>query len=630
MLQQIRDKITGWFAIVFLGAIAIVFIFWGIQFESSANVAAATVNGEKIPVEAVRRAWQERQSELQRLTRDELPPEVVTEEQGRIIDEYVRRELLVQRAGELGYRVSDQELAEALARIPALQVDGVFSRDRYAALLRAQGRSEAEFEAEFRRDLEINQLRNALALSAFALPSEVRRRVELTGEVRDVDLLVLPADRFLAGVTLTPGQVEAWYRDHEADYRSPESVALQYVRLGLDDVAAGVEVTEDALRRHYDEVAAERYVSPERRRARHILVESGTDDAAAKARAEQLLARARAGEDFATLASQNSDDPGSKAQGGDLGWATRDSFVAPFADALFSMNPGEIRGPVKTQFGYHVIRVDEIEAAHQRPFDEVRAELEDDYRRDEAQARFYERSQQLADEAFANLDSLDGVAQTLGLPLRTVDTFTRQGGGELGADRKVIEAAFSEDVLVGRQNSPAVNLGDDAVVVLRVTEHRPAAQRPLEAVRGEVEAALRQKGAREAAAAAAKAAAARVAAGEPWPAVAASLGVEPAGTATVTRREEGVPPELLKAIFATAAPAADRAASGVAALPNGDAALFAVRAVRPGTIASPEAAAALGDTARQAAERSALGEFAAYVAELERSAKITRNPKVFE
>ena len=630
MLQQIRDKITGWFAIVFLGAIAIVFIFWGIQFESSANVAAATVNGEKIPVEVVRRAWQERQSELQRLTRDELPPEVVTEEQGRIIDEYVRRELLVQRAGELGYRVSDQELAEALARIPALQVDGVFSRDRYAALLRAQGRSEAEFEAEFRRDLEINQLRNALALSAFALPSEVRRRVELTGEVRDVDLLVLPADRFLAGVTLTPGQVEAWYRDHEADYRSAESVALQYVRLGLDDVAAGVEVTEDALRRHYDEVAAERYVSPERRRARHILVESGTDDAAAKARAEQLLARARAGEDFATLASQNSDDPGSKAQGGDLGWATRESFVAPFADALFTMEKGEIRGPVKTQFGYHVIRVDEIEAAHQRPFDEVRAELEDDYRRDEAQARFYERSQQLADEAFANLDSLDGVAQTLGLPLRTVDTFTRQGGGELGTDRKVIEAAFSEDVLVGRQNSPAVNVGDDAVVVLRVTEHRPAAQRPLEAVRGEVEAALRQKGAREAAAAAAKAAAARVAAGEPWPAVAASLGVEPAGTATVTRREEGVPPELLKAIFATAAPAADRAASGVAALPNGDAALFAVRAVRPGTIASPEAAAALGDTARQAAERSALGEFAAYVAELERSAKITRNSKVFE
>ena len=630
MLQQIRDKITGWFAIVFLGAIAIVFIFWGIQFESSVNVAAATVNGEKIPVEAVRRAWQDRQSELQRATRDELPPEVIAEEQRRILDDFVRRELLVQRAEELGYRVSDKELVEALARIPALQVDGVFSRDRYAALLRAQGRSEAEFEAEFRRDLQINQLRNALALSAFALPGEVRRRVELAGELRDVDLLVVPAERFLAGVTVTPEQVEAWFRDHEAEYRTVESVALQYVRLGLEDVAAGVEVTEDALRRHYEEVAAERYVSPERRRGRHILVESGTDDAAARAKAEKLLERARAGEDFATLAAQSSDDPGSRAQGGDLGWSTRESFVASFADALFAMEKGEIRGPVKTQFGYHVIRLDELEAAHQRPYDEVRAELEEDYRRDQAQSRFYERSQQLADEAFANLDSLDGVSQKLGLPLKTVDTFTRQGGGDLGADRKVIEAAFSEEVLQGRQNSPAISVGDDAVVVLRVTDHRPAAQRALDEVRGEVEAAVRQKGARDAAVAAARAAAARVAAGESWPTVAASLGIEPAGAATVTRNQEGVPPELLKAVFSTAVPAADRVSSGVAALANGDAALFVVRAVRPGSLASPEVAAALGDTARQAATRSALGEFSAYVAELERTAKITRNPSVFE
>jgi peptidyl-prolyl cis-trans isomerase D len=630
MLQQIRDKITGWFAIVFLGAIAIVFIFWGIQFESSADVAAATVNGEEIPVEAVRRAWQERQSELQRLTRDELPPDVVSDAQRQILDEFVRRELLAQRAGELGYRVSDKELAEALASIPALQVDGVFSRDRYAALLRSQGRSEAEFEVEFRRDLEINQLRNALALSAFALPSEVRRRVELTGEVRDVDLLVVPAERFLAGVTVTPAQVEAWFRDHEADYRTEESVALQYVRLGLDDVAAGVEVTEDALRRHYEEVAAERYVSPERRRARHILVESGTDDAAARARAEQLLARARAGEDFAALAARNSDDPGSKDQGGDLGWSTRESFVAAFADALFGMDKGELRGPVKTQFGYHIIRLDEVEAAHQRSFDEVRAELEGDFRRDQAQARFYERSQQLADEAFANLDSLDGVAKSLGLPLRTVETFSRKGGGEFGTERKVIEAAFSEDVLQGRQNSPAISLGDDAVVVLRVTDHRPAAQRSLEEVRGEVEAAVRRQGTRDAAAAAAGAAAGRVGAGEAWPAVAASLGIEPAGTATVARSQEGVPPELLKAMFAAAAPAAGGVTSGVAALPNGDAALFAVRAVRPGTLANPETAAALGDTARDVATRSALGEFSAYVAELERTAKVTRNPKVFE
>jgi len=630
MLQKIRDKITGWFAIVFLSAIAIVFIFWGIRFESSVNAAAATVNGEKIPVEAVRRAWQERQTELQRLTRDELPPELVAAEQQRILEDFVRRELLLQRADALGYRVSDQELVQALARIPALQVDGVFSRDRYAALLRSQGRSETEFEAEFRRDLEINQLRNALAVSAFALPSEVRRRVELTGETRDVDLLVVPAARFLPEVKVTPEQVEAWYKAHEADYRTEESVALQYVRLGLDDVAAGVKVTDEELRRHYDEVAAERYVTPERRRGRHILIESGTDDAAAKAKAEKLVERARAGEDFATLAEQNSDDPGSKAQGGDLGWATRESFVAPFADALFGMEKGEIRGPVKTQFGYHIIRLDDIEPAHQRPFEEVRAEVEEDFRRDQAQSLFYERSQQLADEAFANLDSLDVVAQKLGLPLKTVDHFTREGGGDLGADRKVIEAAFSEDVLEGRQNSPAISVGDDAVVVLRVTDHRPSAQRSLEDVRGEIEATLREKGATEAAEAAARTAAGRVGAGEAWPEVATSLGVAPAGVQTFARNQEGAPPALLKAIFSAAAPPAGGMSSGVAALPDGDAAVFVVSAVRPGSAASPGGGTDLADTARQAAAREALGEFSAYVAELERTAKVTMNAKVFE
>jgi peptidyl-prolyl cis-trans isomerase D len=585
MLQQIRDKITGWVAIVFLSVIAIVFIFWGVQFESSTNVAAATVNGEKIPVELVRRAWQDRQSELQQLSRDELPPELVQQEQQRILDDFIRRELLVQRAGQLGYRVSDRELAEALARIPALQVDGVFSRDRYAALLRAQGRTEADFEAEFRRDLQINQLSNAVAISAFALPGEVRRRVEL---------------------------------------------ALQYVQLSLSDVEGSIEVSDEALRRHYEEVAAERFQTTERRRARHILVEAGTDDAAARARAESLAERARAGEDFSTLAAQNSDDPGSKGQGGDLGWATRESFVAPFADALFGMAKGEVRGPVQTQFGYHVIKLDDLEAAHQRSFDEVRAELESDYRREQAQTEFYERSQQLADEAFASLNELESVAQQLGLETRAVEVFTRQGGGPFGAERKLIEAAFSDEVLQERQNSPAINVGEDSVVVLRVTEHRPPVQRPLDEVRGEIEQNLRAQRAREAAEAAARAAAARIAAGEGWTDVASSLGLQPMGGRSVTRTEETLPPELLQAVFTAAAPASGQVSSGVAALPGGDAALFVVSGMRPGSVSSPQAAADLAARAQRAAGQVALAEFSSYVAALERNAKITRNSKLFE
>ena len=223
--------------------------------------------------------------------------------------------------------MSDRELAEAIAAVPELQVDGAFSRDRYAALLRAQGRSEADFEADYRIDLEIGQIQNAVMGSAFTLPGEIKRRVALQGEARETQMLLLPAANYAAGVTVTPEQVAARYEQDKGKLLTPESASIQYLQLNLADVAATVQVTDEALRAFYDQVAAERYTTTERRQARHILIETGSDEAAAQARAEKLAAEARAGADFAALAAQNSDDPGSKGQGGDLGWATRDSFV---------------------------------------------------------------------------------------------------------------------------------------------------------------------------------------------------------------------------------------------------------------------------------------------------------------
>ncbi len=631
MLQQIRDKISGWFATLFLGAIAVVFIFWGIRFESSTTRAAAKVNGESVPVEPVRRAWQERQSELQKALRDELPEAVVKDEQHKLLEGFVRREVVLQHAREAGYRVSDADIVRQLEQIPALQVDGKFSRDRYAALLRAQGRSEVEFEQDFRRDLEVQQLQNGIGISAFATPGEIRRRIEIEGETRDVAYVTLPASRFGPSATASTEEIAAHYAAHKADYMSPETASLQYLQLSLADVAAGVAVTDEALHQYYDQVAAERFLDPERRRARHILVETGKDDAGAKKKAEAIYARAKAGEDFAKLATGNSDDPGSKAQGGDLGWSTREALVAPFADALFAMQKGELRGPVKTQFGYHVILLEDVSPAHQRSFDEVRPELEGEYRNDQAQSLFYERSQQLADDAFAALSELDSVAKKSGLKLQTVDGYTRQGGGPFGADRKVIEAVFSNDVLQDRQNSPAINVGDDSVVVLRVTDYKPAAQQPLEAVSKLIEGQLRVKAAFRATEAAAKKEAARLAAGGTLAEVASSLELQPSPTAAMTRADTGVPAPLLKAVFAAPRPAQGQSSSGTAVYPNGDVAIFVVSAVRTGALPStPEAAAQLQQQARRASESNAVAEFSAYVAELVRTAKISLNESVFE
>ncbi len=631
MLQQIRDKITGWFAAVFLGAIAVVFIFWGIQFESSSSVAAAKVNGESIPAEQVRRAWQQRQSELQQAMRDELPPALVKEEQAKLLNDTVRREVLVQHVNKMGYRVSDQAIVSQLEKIPALQVDGRFSRDRYAALLRQQGTSEAEFEIEFRRDLEIGQLQNGVGISAFATPGEVRRRIELEGETRDVDYVTVPASKFAGQAVVNPADVSASYEKNKASYVTQETVSLQYLQLKLADVASGVPVTEEGLRQYYEQVAPERFQAPERRRARHILIESGSDDAAAKKKADDVYAQAKAGGDFAGLAAQYSDDPGSKGQGGELGWSTRESFVKPFADALFAMQAGEVRGPVKTQFGYHVIQLEEVQASHQRSFDEVRAELEAEYRNEQAQSLFYEKSQQLADESFSSLSELDSVAKKLGLQVQTVEAYTRKGGGPFGADRKVIEAVFSDDVLQQRQNSPAINFGDDSAIVLRVTDYKPSAQRTLEEMRPEIEASLRDQAVRQAALAAAGADAARVNGGAAFADVAGALGLQPAGVVTLMRTTDTVPASLLKAAYAVPRPAPGKVTSGTAVLPDGDIALFVVTDVKSGTLpATPDAVGLVAQQAQRAANQSAGAEFSAYVAELVRTAKIRLNEKVFE
>jgi len=493
MLQQIRDKISGWFAWVFLGAIAVVFIFWGIRFESGPMAAAAKVNGESIPLEQVRRAWQQRQTELQQATRDELPAALVKAEQTRLLNDFIDREVLIQHATEMGYRVSDLDIARAIEAIPELQVDGKFSRDRYSALLAAQGRSEAQFEQDFRRDIQVAQLRNGIAISSFATPRELGRRLALEGETRDIDYFTIAAAPFAAQVAVSPGDVQAYYDANKTSFVTPETVSLQYVAIKAADVAATVEVTDEALHEYYDQVAPERYQDPERRRARHILIEAGADDAAARKKAEEVLAKAKAGEDFGKLASEYSDDPGSRAAGGELGWATRQSFVQPFADALFAMQVGEISDPVKTQFGYHVIQLEEVQPARQRSFDEVRAELEAEYRSEQAQSQFYEKSQSLADDAFAALTELESVAQKYGLALETVAVFTREGGGPFDGNRKVIDAVFSDEVLQERQNSPAINVTDDEVAVFRVTDYKPAAPRPLDEVRGEIEVALREQ-----------------------------------------------------------------------------------------------------------------------------------------
>lgn len=631
MLQKIRDKVSGWIASVFLGALAVVFVFWGINFESSASAYAAKVDGEKIPVETARRAWQQRQTQLQQMVQGEVPPELMQAQKKAVLDQFVRQTLLTQRAQKGGYYVTDEELAKRVMEIPQFQTDGKFSADRYNAMIRQAGMTTTKFESDLKTELLVTQIQTAVIDSAFVTPHDLERRFKLEKQERELDYALIAANSFANQIKLTDEQIQQWYDGHKNDYLTAETVDLQYLELTRASTEGAVQVTDEALKDYYAQVK-DRFETQERRKARHILVTAsdGLDDAAAEKKAKELYEKVKGGADFAQLAKENSKDPGSAAQGGDLGFAQRGMFVGPFEDALFSMQPGEVRGPIKTQFGYHVIKLDEIEAGKLKTFEEARPELEAEFRKEKSQQLFYDASQKLADQSFSALTTLDPVAKSLNLELKEIKGFTRQGGGALGNEAPVIDAAFSEDVVERRQNSSLVTIGEDKVLVLRVTDHKPAEARPLADVRADVETQLRTKLSRDAAAKKGADIVARLEKGDAWSTLAAD-GVTAVGKRFVTRQDSIVPPAVNRAVFAvptTKIAAAKPYYAGVVT-DDGNYAVIALTAVQPG---DPSKEAAAEHSSRRAQSERQLGneEFSAYLSEAEAKADIVRNEAVFE
>jgi peptidyl-prolyl cis-trans isomerase D len=518
-----------------------------------------------------------------------------------------------------------------MAKVPALQAEGKFDYGHALAVLRAQGRSPAEIEELFRRDAKIRQLESALSASSFATPTEIKALRALTQQQRELSWLTVSAAKYAATAAPDDAAVKAYYDAHKPEYMTPETVNLRYVELSLAQLASQVTVDDAQLKAYYEEQKTktpERFVQAEQRRVRHILlpVNDPKEDAAVKAKAEGILKRAQSGEDFAKLAKEFSQDPGSAAQGGDLGWSERKIFVGPFADAAFSMKVDEIRGPVKTQFGYHILKLDGIQAPAVKSFEQAKAELETEYKRNEAERLFNNAQDQLADAALQNATDIDIVAKKAGLTVQDITNFTRSsGGGALGNVPAVIEAAFSQDVLDGRL-SPIVEVEKGRGIVMRATDHKLPEQKPLEAVRTEVVSAWKKQRGVELAAAAATDAVKRLNAGESWDAIAKSLGVAAQAPKFIARSEQDVPMEIRVSAFKAPKPAQKPIYENVS-LADGDAAVLALSAVRE----DPKAATIQdADMRRQYAAQVASGEAQSYAAGARADAKVTLNLKAID
>ncbi len=651
MLQWINDrmKVFGW---LFIAPLAVVFVFWGVQgivSFSTRQDKGLSVNGQDVPVERVREAYQRQLAQMNRIYPDEVPAQVRTEAQQRLVDEYVNTELVTQKTDQLRYVVTDSDVIDSIHAYDGFQVAGKFDRSAYEALLRAQGYTPQRFEIEQRQLLKSRALESGIFISAFATPTDLVRAAALKGETREAGYAVLPLAKYAPAAKADEAAIAAYYEKHKAEYMTPESVKLAYVALTVGDVARDVTVNDAALSTYFDTVR-DRYVEPEKRHARHVLIQPGNDDAAAKKKAEEVFAEAlKPGADFAAIAKKYSMDAGSAQQGGDLGWAEKGFFVAPFADAVFAMKPGDIKGPVKTEFGWHVIKLEEIQPGVSKKFEDVKAELEPDYRKVEGEKRFGEKQEQIEQLAFEQNDSLAPVAKALGLKIAEVPVFYRGlPGNALAASPKVLQAAFGADVL-GGQNSKAIELAPGNVVVVRSTEHKLPAQEPLETVRAAVTAAVKHESALAAAKAAAATLAKSLEGGTAWDQALKPIGtVAPPAPAAATppakpakpaapdaivltparfigRAEKDVAPELVRAVFSAAAPVANSRSVGSVSLANGDVAVFSVTAVKPGALAAESA------EDRRALEGAAAdSDFATYLSVMRSHADIHYSPSLFE
>jgi peptidyl-prolyl cis-trans isomerase D len=638
MLQKIHDSWARWVILVLMGFISLGFIFWRADFNTGGSTFAAKVNGETITLNEFDRELQTRQNRYQQQYRTDLSEDTRRQLRQEAINALVSETALRQRVEDRGYRISNQRLIDSVHGMAAFQVDGKFNVDTYRALLANQGYTPASFEALERDDLEVRELQDGLTDSTFLTPAEFRRYIELFNQSRDLGYATFDVQAFTNGVQIDDAAITEHYDKNKARYQTVETVDLQYIELTLADIAAKIEVSDEALHEYYDKTK-DRYTTEEQRHARHILiaVNDKRTDEQAKALAEKVLARLKNGEDFAKVAAEVSDDVGSKNQGGDLGWISRGSFGnQPFEDALFSMKVGELKGPVKTDFGYHIIRLDELRPGGVQSFEAVHDQLLSDYRSEKAEDKFYDLSNQLEQKAFDAYNELTTVAKAMDLPLKTAMGFPRSGDPKLFENSApVVQAAFNDEIVDNGKNSSLVMLADDDVLVLRVSAHHPPVVKPLDAVHDQIKQELTRERAAELAEQAADKflaeadkAAGQAVAGDTagGPAVdPKKLAEQNGGTWTamkwVQRSDTSVPTQVLAAAFGVRQPQKGEIIRKKVALANGGYVVIAVDGVKPGDPASvPQTER--DQRQRQLADQSAYAELTSYVDEVRDEASV--------
>ncbi|AWM91455.1 peptidylprolyl isomerase [Pseudomonas sp. 31-12] len=622
MLQNIRDNSQGWIAKTIIGIIVVLMAFTGIEaiFQATTNSQdAAKVNGEEISQNELSQAVDMQRRQLMQQLGKDFDASLLDEKMLResALKGLIDRKLLLQGAEESKFAFSEAALDQVILQTPEFQVDGKFSPDRFDQVIRQLGYSRMQFRQMLAQEMLIGQLRAGLAGSGFVTDAQVLAFARLEKQTRDFASLNVKVDP--AAVKLTDDEVKAYYDEHAKEFMTPDQVVIDYLELKKSSFFDQVAVKDEDLQAAYQKEIAN---LSEQRRAAHILIEVNdkVTEAQAKAKIEEVQARLAKGEKFEALAKEFSQDPGSANNGGDLGYAGPGVYDPAFETALYALAKDQVSAPVRTDFGFHLIKLLGVEAPEVPTLASLKDKLTRELKTQQVEQRFVEATKQLEDSSFESSD-LAQPAQDLKLTVHTSKPFGREGGEGVTANRAVVTAAFSPEVLDEGANSTAIELDPETVIVLRAKEHLKPAQLPLESVNASIRAQL----AKEHASAAAKTKADELIASlrdGKTPLDKAIDGQSWKVTAAATRAQEGIDPTVLQALFRMPKPVAkDKPTFSSVTLADGSLVIVRLNGVNEAAAPTEEEKA---QYRRFLASRIGQQDFAAYRKQLESEAEIKR------
>lgn len=499
MLQSIREKTQGIIAWFIVALITIPFALWGVQEYLGLNKSpvVAEIDGLEITKDTLQRRFLAQKQQMQALYGSNFNSELFSDElmKQTILEQMLEQQATISRLKDSGFRVGDKQLGEHIRKMPQFQDPNGFSQAKYRNFVLSQRLDVLSYEESVRLNIMKSQLSDGVANTSFITNAEKAYFAKLKLQKRDIAYAVLKSDTFLDKIEVNDDEIQTYYDEHMDSYINPEQLQAEYIVISLDDIAQQQKPTEAEVKQYYEDKKAQ-YTTAEQRKISHILIQvpvtaTPEQEQLAKEKADEIYLKIKQGAKFTEMVKQHSDDAGSSSQGGDLGFISRGmNSNANVEQAIFSLKKGEVSKPIRSDFGYQIIKVNEIKAEIVRPYSEVKVELTKELQKARAELAFSEKTDELLAVSNDDLTDLAPVAAQLDLKLNKTAHFTRSTVPTILQKQEIQSILFDKDFIEQGYNSEVMEAGDNKLIIFRVIDYLPQTNKPVAEVKALIVAEL--------------------------------------------------------------------------------------------------------------------------------------------